>query len=106
MIRKEQIEDMLGRLEIPFAYHHFEKEDAVNPPFICWLSPGTDNFSADGKAYHRSDELDIELYTDDRDFGLERRLEQLLDEQGIFWDKTELYIESENMFEILYEMEV
>ena len=106
MIRKEQIEDMLGRLEIPFAYHHFEKENTVNPPFICWLSPGTDNFSADGKVYQRFDELDIELYTDERDFELERNLEQLLDEQEFFWNKTELYTESENMFEILYEMEV
>lgn len=106
MINKEKIETMLGGLGIPVAYHHFEKEDAVNPPFICWLSPGTDNYSADGKVYHRADELDIELYTDERDFELERSLEEILDEQEIFWDKTELYIESENMFEILYEMEV
>lgn len=106
MIEKEKVEELLEKTGIPFRYHHFETDEAVNPPFICWMSPGSDNFSADGKVYHRADELDIELYTDERDFELEKKIEGILDENGIFWNKTELYIKSENMFETLYEMEV
>lgn len=106
MIEKEKIEQILKETRIPFRYHHFETDEAVNPPFICWLSPGSDNFSADGKVYHRADEVDIELYTDERDFELEEKIEAILDKNELFWNKTELYIESENMFETLYELEV
>lgn len=106
MIEKEKIEQILKETGIPFRYHHFEADEAVNPPFICWLSPGSDNFSADGKVYHRADEVDIELYTDERDFKLEEEIEAILNKNELFWNKKELYIESENMFETLYELEV
>jgi hypothetical protein len=106
MMTREQIEHMLDGTEIEYRYHHFETEEAVNPPFICWLIPGTENFSADGIVYLNINELNIELYTDQKDFDLERRVEKQLDDNGIFWDKSEVYIESENMYEVLYEMEV
>lgn len=101
---KEQVEEILEEVGIPYAYHHFEVEEAVAPPFICWLVPGTDNFAADGKVYFKADEVHIELYTDQKDFELEKRLEDILENQGIFWEKSEEYIEEEKMYEVLYEL--
>lgn len=101
-----EIERMLDKTKIPYRYHHFESEEAIAPPFICWLIPGTNNFSADGTVYFKVKELDIELYTDGKDFLLEEKIETVLNEAGLFWKKTETYIESENMYEVLYEMEV
>ena len=66
--------------------------EAVNPPFICWLIPETRNFSADGKVYFKSDKVDIELYTDEKDFELEERVEAALDAADLFWQKSEQYI--------------
>lgn len=106
MMDQEEIERMLDQTEIPYSYHNFEVKNAVAPPFICWLIPGTNNFSADNMVYQRIDELDIELYTDKKDMELEKKVEAVLDAHGIFWEKQEIYIESENMYEVLYEMEV
>jgi hypothetical protein len=106
MIPEEMIEGLLDEIKIPYRYHHFEEDEAVSPPFICWLIPKTNNFGADGKVYHRINALDIELYTDQKDFELEKKIEEQLDEKNIFWEKTEEYIKSENMYEVLYEMEV
>ena len=50
--------------------------------------------------------LDIELYTDIKDPDAEALVENVLDAAGIFYDKTESYIEEENLYEVLYEMEV
>ena len=102
---KERIEAILDVLEIEYRYHHFEECEAVNPPFICWLIPETRNFSADGKVYFKSDKVDIELYTDEKDFELEERVEAALDAADLFWQKSEQYIKSENMYEVLYEVE-
>lgn len=106
MMEINDIEKILEKTGIPFAYHHFEVEEAVNPPFICWLLPGSGNFAADGKVYFKANRVTIELYTNEREFELEQKIENLLEEQEIFWQKEEFYIKTENMFETLYEMEV
>lgn len=93
---------------IPFAYDHFAEGEALDPPFICYLLPGSDNFSADGRVYYKINEVRIELYCDSKDPALEATLEAVLDEHGIFYNKTEVWIESEKLYEVLYtfEMEV
>ena len=99
---KEVVEGILDEVGIEYAYHHFEPEEAIAPPFICWLVPGCDNFAADGKVFFSADEVHIELYTDRKDFELEKRVEGVLDGRGIYWEKTEEYIESEDLYEVLY----
>lgn len=106
MMESKEIEEMLNGIGIEYRYHHFEEEEAVNPPFICWLTPGSNNFAADGKVFFKVDKLDIELYTDNKNMELEEKIENVLEEHGIFWEKTETWIESEAMYEVLYEMEV
>lgn len=106
MMNYEKIKKMVEEIGIPASYHHFDVENAINPPFICWIIPGSDNFSADGMVFFRIDALNIELYTDQKDLEKEKQVENVLDKYGLFWEKTEIYIESENMYETLYELEV
>lgn len=103
---KEQIEEILNEVGLPYRYHHFEVEEAVEPPFICWIIPDSQNFAADGKVYFNSNNVNIELYTDFKDFELEENIENILEQKEIFWEKTELYIESEKMYEVLYELNI
>lgn len=104
----EELLQMLQEMQIPFAYHHFAEGEAVNPPFICYLLPGSNNFSADGKVYFKINEVRIELYTDLKDLAVEQQVEDVLDEHEIFYNKSETWIESERLYEVLYtfEMEV
>ena len=48
----------------------------------------------------------IELYTDFKDLSVESKVESVLDEYGIFYDRTETWIESEKMYEVLYSFEM
>ena len=104
----EELLQMLNEMQIPFAYHHFAEGEAAEPPFICYLLPGSNNFSADGKVYHKINEVHIELYTDLKDLAVEQQVEDVLDEHEIFYNKSETWIESERLYEVLYtfEMEV
>lgn len=103
---REDIKKMLDEVEVPYEYYMFEEKEAVNPPFLVWYFPDTNNFSADGKVYCRVNQLNIELYTDQKDFILEEKLESLLNDREIFWQKTEGFLKDEELYEVLYEMEV
>lgn len=105
------MDDILATLRetaLPFAYDHFAEGESPEPPFICYLVPGSNNFAADGRVYFKINEYHIELYTDEKSPALESNLETVLDNHGIFYNKSETWIESEKLYEVLYtfEMEV
>ena len=102
----EEITAMLAESGLPFAYHHFAEGESPEPPFLVYLIPGSNNFSADGIVWLKVKQLDIELYTDRKDPVREEKLEAVLDAHGLFYNRTETWIESEKMYEVLYELEV
>ncbi|MDB2108633.1 hypothetical protein PMW03_00585 [Clostridium paraputrificum] len=102
----EELLTMLKEMDIPFAYDHFAEGESPSPPFICYLLPGTDNFSADGRVYLKVNQINIELYTDYKDLSVESKVETMLDSHGIFYDRSETWIESEKMYEVLYSFEM
>lgn len=100
--------NIMQEIGFPFAYHHFAEGESPSPPFLVFLTPASSNFSADGKVYFKVNEVHIELYTDYKNPVLEEKVEAVLDRHGIFYNKTETFIESEKLYETLYifEMEV
>ena len=102
----ENLVEMLQKTGIPFAYDHFAEGESPEPPFICYLLPGSNNFAADGKVYFKINQVRIELYTDSKDLAVERKVEMVLDESSIFYNKSEVWIQSEKLYEVLYSFEV
>ena len=97
---------MLEEMRLPFAYDHFAEGESPEPPFICFLCPSSDNFAADGWAYFKVDVVHIELYTDFKDLSVEQKVEAVLDEYGIFYEKSETWIPSEKLYEVLFTFEM
>ncbi|MBQ6407319.1 MAG: hypothetical protein IJJ64_04705 [Butyrivibrio sp.] len=102
----EEVMAMMEEIGLPYAYHHFAEGESPKPPFVVFLYPRADNFSADGIPYHKINVLDIELYSDMKDTELETVVEAVLISHGIFYAKSEVWIDSEKLYEVLYEMEV
>ena len=102
----ENVTKMLEEMKIPFAYHHFAEGESPDPLFLVYLYPGADNFAADGVTYFKVNKLHIELYTDYKDVDLEEKVEAVLIGHGLFYDKSEVWISSEKLYEVLYQMEV
>ena len=102
----ENLVKMLQELKIPFAYDHFAEGESPEPPFICYLIPGSDNFAADGRVYFKLNEVRIEMYTDFKDISLESRVEDVLDRHEIFYNKSETWIQSEKLYEVMYSFEM
>ena len=102
----EELVLMLQEIGLPFAYDHFAEGESPKPPFICYLLPGSNNFAADGKVYFHINEVRIELYTDKKDLPVENKVTAVLDEHGIFYNRSEVWIASEKLYEVIFQMEV
>ena len=91
-----------------YEYDHFTQAAPLVPPFALYRRVAAENFSADGKVYHRGDNVDLEIYADTpEDMAIIMdEAEKLLDEAEIFWRcaADTAYIESENYYETLYEL--
>ena len=102
----DRIINMLEEIGIPFAYSHFAEGESPEPPFMCYLLPRSDNFSADGAVYHKLSVVHFEVYTDKKDRILENRVEDVLDKNNIFYNKSEVWINSEKLYEVIYSFEL
>lgn len=102
----EKLLSILDSIGIPYAYDHFAEGESPEPPFLCYLLPGSDNFSADGKVYHKISEVRLELYTDYKDLASEQKVEDTLDAAGLFYNKAETWIDSEKLYEVLYSFDM
>ena len=97
---------MAEETNLPTAYDHFAEGESPEPPFLIFLFPRSDNFAADDVAYAKINELHFELYTDRKQPDIEARVEAVLDGHGIFYDKNEVWVPEEDLYEVLYSMEV
>ena len=85
---EKEVYQMVKSVGLPAAYHHFEEGKSPDPPFLVYLYPETNNFAADGIVYQDINQLDIELYTDKKDLEAEKRVEAVLKEHGLFYEKN------------------
>ena len=99
----EELLQVIKEMGIPFAYDHFAEGESPDPPFLCYLLPGSDNFAADGRVYYKMSEVRIELYTDFKDVSLEEKVTAVLDSHGIFYEQSEVWIEEEKLYEVAFE---
>ena len=93
---------LLKSTGLPVAYHHFTSPPT--PPYIVYLFSHSSNFGADNKVHSQADNYQVELYTKTKDPTSEKLVEDLFDANDIYWEKTETYIESEGLYQVLYEI--
>ena len=99
----DELVKIIEEMGIPFAYDHFAEGESPDPPFLCYLLPGSDNFAADGRVYYKMSEVRIELYTDFKDVSLEEKVTAVLDNHVIFYEQSEVWIEEEKLYEVAFE---
>lgn len=102
----DKLLEILEATGIPFSYHHFAEGESPEPPFICYLLPEDDDFAADGINYYEIDVVQMELYTDKKDLDLEHRVQQILTNHGIYYERDEVWISEERLYEVIYYFEM
>ncbi|HDR6318317.1 hypothetical protein WAG12_26410 [Bacillus cereus] len=101
-----ELKKILDATGYPVAYSHFTAtigNPVPKPPFICYLVTGSPNMIADSKVHFKINDVNIELYTAKKDLVAEAKLEKVLDDNEIPYESSEIYIDSEKLFQKIYE---
>lgn len=99
-----ELKTILDATGFPVAYSHFS--DATTPPYICYLVAFSSNLHADNKVYQKIENAQVELYTKHKDLSAESKLETILNDNEIPYEITETWIESERLYQRIYEIGV
>lgn len=100
----KELVKILEKLEIPIAYNHFST--VQKPPYLVYRVTSSNNFIADNKVYKKIRKVDLELYTENKNEELEQKLETILCENEMAFECFETYIESENVYQVIYEISI
>lgn len=101
---QNELYNLLKSTGLPVAYHHFDEQP--NLPYIVYLFTYSSNFGAEDRVYQKIDNYQVELYSEKKDLAREQLIENLFDENDIYYDKSETYIESEKMYQVIYEIQI
>lgn len=97
-----ELHQKLESTGIPTAYNVFK--DPQTPPYICYIVVDSDNLPADGGVYHKVDNVQIELYTSQKDLDAESKVETALSD--FFWDKDETPLQDEGVYLVTYQIQI
>jgi len=85
---------------IKVAYDHFRQK--TQPPFILFRNTDTTTYKADNKVYWIDNNYIVDLVTELKNPQLEQKLEQVLNNNELPFDKEEDFIDSEQIYQIRY----
>ena len=94
----------LKSIGYPVAYGSFSSP--VTPPFIVYQFAYSSDMIADNHNYVDIENFQVELYTDKKDFAAEKKVQDKLKELGLPYRKFETYLDTEKMYQILYEVQL
>lgn len=72
-------------------------------PYFVYYENGSNNFGADNEVYNSENKYIIEYYFKKKNEKLEKEIENIFNQNKIYWEKTEdIYINDEKVFMIRY----
>lgn len=99
-----EIAAMISSIGLPCAYYQFPENTGQAPPVICWHYPESRDFYADDTVLQSAEKLVIELYTAEKSFELEARVERVLTAHGLAWSRRESVYPAERLLVEVYTM--
>lgn len=94
----------LKSIGLPIKYHHFT--EPPTPPYLIYLFAYSNDLMADNINYVNINNFQVELYTNDKDLKSEKLVENKLKELEMPYLKLETWLESEKLYQIIYEIQL
>ena len=106
---QEELYQALKAIGYPVAYSHFvstPQNPAPTPPFITYRFMNSSDLMADGQNYAEISSFAVELYTDAKNQVAEAKVQDKLKDLRLPYTKTETWIDSEKLFQVIYEIQL
>lgn len=94
----------LKSLGMPVAYGEFTT--ATTPPFITYQFAYSNDMQADNHNYIEISNFQIEVYTKTKDLAAEKKVQDKLKELRLPYSKIETWLDSENLRQVIYEVQI
>jgi hypothetical protein len=101
-VTPEELKTLLDGTGLPVAYHHWDEPPKA--PYVTYLYAYSSDLMADDRNYVSVDNWQVELYTAVKDPASEALVEAKLEEAAIPYQKIETYLDSEGLYQILYQI--
>lgn len=75
------------------------------PKIVISVQQGS-NFGADNQVYVQGWDFTVDLYTPEKDTATEKKVKDLLNDNGIYWTRTESYYNDELVYEVEFTFSV
>lgn len=100
----QELFQALKSIGYPVSYGSFAVP--VTPPYLIYQFAYSNDFMADGMNYLEVSNLQVELYTEYKDPAAEKKVQDKLKELKLPYTKIETYLESEKLYQIVYEIQL
>lgn len=100
----EEIYQALKSIGLSVVYREFTTPP--DPPYLIYLFSYSSDLMADGQNYLEIDNYQIELYTKNKDPATESLVQNKLKELGLPYSKTETFLQSEGLFQLVYDIQL
>ncbi|WP_411736094.1 hypothetical protein [Paenibacillus sp. M2] len=94
----------LQAIGYPVAYSHFTTEPKA--PYLVYLFAYGNDYMADNFNHAEVSVYQVELYTEKKDLTAEQKVKDKLREMQLPFSKSETYLESEKMHQVIYEIQL
>lgn len=94
----------LESIGYPVAYSHFNNE--VTPPYLICAFAYDSDLKADNINYVEISNFQVELYTDKKDLVAEKKVQDKFKELSLPYSKSETYLDSEKLFQVVYQIQL
>ncbi|HAE17111.1 MAG TPA: hypothetical protein DCG51_11270 [Erysipelotrichaceae bacterium] len=102
----KEVADLLATTGYPVTYLMWKEDQVPDLPYICYHYTDMTPETADDTHHAQIYSLNVELYTSNKQFSVESTVESVLLDAGMVFTKEETFLSDENMYEVLYMMEV
>lgn len=94
-----ELTQILNSGDIPAFYEHAPA--GTRCPFLTFTVE-SNNFSADNRVYNKGLSFRAVLYTVEKSPDLEERIETIFDNNEIVWEREEIYLDDELVYQEIY----
>lgn len=92
-----EINALIKSMGLPVTYHHWQPGKVPPLPYLVFWFDDMQHFAADNTMYQKILSVQLELYSNRKNFAAEEKVERVLDANEIVYEKYEEYIDTEKV---------
>lgn len=101
----EEFVSMLKESGLPVTHYQWPVGKVPDLPYLVYLIPQSAGEYADNQTWAEICEIDVELYSEQRNFQLEDQIKKIFNAHELPYTTEFNYIESEQMFQTIFHLE-